>query len=208
MDNGFEYDPETHTYWLNGKPIVSVTEALGAVNVPVSRRHMRGYLERGRRVHRACHLLDENDLDWNTVREGEAGYVLAWEKWKEQTEVEFTAIEEKFYKKLIGGFTYAGRPDRVGILIGAGLYAHDKRKYETIIDLKTGDFSAPLPSVALQLAGYGYGLNSRKIYRRIAVQLRYNGKPKVFEYPMKEYRSDVQDFFAVLRTKVWQERCK
>lgn len=76
-----DFDEAAHVYRVGGEEYLSVTTILSRVGFVdfsyIPEKIRTRALERGRRVHRAAHLLGEGDLDWATVDEGDKGRVEA-----------------------------------------------------------------------------------------------------------------------------------
>jgi hypothetical protein len=118
-----EFDEEKHLYTLDGRRLVSVTEALGLVDD--RRKTDPWYLQRGRLVHLACEYYDKNQLDESTVDIQIRPYIDAYVKFRKDTDFEPIHIEHPLYHP---SYFYAGKPDRIGPLYDA----------HVIIDLKSG----------------------------------------------------------------------
>ena len=186
------FDEVAHAYFLDGKQLPSVTQLLKLVvsfdNIPEDvLEHKR---QIGVAVHKACELLDEDDLDEDSLSPSLIKYVDAYKLFKRQNKVEILLNEQKMCHKTLG---YAGTVDRVGII------NNDSKR--TIIDLKT---SASLSDwVGLQLAGYSMALSSHtgEQYKRCALQLRPDGTYRYREYidPM-----DLPVFHSLLNVCKWR----
>jgi len=182
-------DEATHTYTVEGREVISVTQALDRCGL-LWRSEDEGPRERGRRVHEACHYFDEQDLDWSTVLAEDEPYVRAWESCRKQFHLEILAVEKKLYDPLRH---YAGKPDVVGKVDGLN----------AVLDRKAGQVQA---AAALQVAGYGNLAWPGSVVWRAAVQLKPDGKFSLHIYPMEEYLSDLHDFYSCLRVAAWKER--
>ena len=118
----FQFDEEKHLYTLDGRRLISVTQALAVVD---SRYKDPWYLLRGQYVHKATELYDRDELDESSVDPMIAGFLESYIKFRMNTDFEPKLIEQKFYHPQ---YFYAGRFDRQGPLNGAS----------AIIDLKSG----------------------------------------------------------------------
>lgn len=192
MIDELQFDEATHTYTLNGRTLLSVTQVLKAAGLTeyldrIPPDVLEKARQRGVAVHAACQFLDEGDLDWNTVHPSIIGYVHAWEKFKTDTGIVFTEIEKRRYHPL---YLFAGTPDRVGILNGR----------PCIPDIKT--YEAPEWG-GIQTAGYEIMLRSKEIplYDRYAVHLKDDGKYKITQYKDSE---DGKMFMACLAVAQWK----
>jgi len=132
------YDPNKHEYRLNGQLVPSVTTILkagGWINTTFFTEASR---RRGEIVHQATALLDQQRLDWLSIPEECRGYVLNYEKARDQLKLGIRKIECIVHK----GKLWIGTEDRE---------ATWGRQF-TVVELKTG---APTLADKLQLAGYG-----------------------------------------------------
>jgi len=136
MPNELQFDPDTHTYTINGRRLISVTQALAIAD---DRRMVDPYyLERGRILHKACEYLDRDELDLETLDDQIRPYFLAYVKFQEDTGFKPDLIELRLSHLT---YLYAGTIDRIGDLNGN----------HVLIDLKSG---APAKADPLQLAAY------------------------------------------------------
>lgn len=189
------FDEVAHAYSLNGKTLPSVTQLLKLVTAGMFDNIPEDVLEHKRQigvaVHKACELLDQDDLDEESLSPVLVGYVDAYKRFKTETNFEVILNERKIIHKSLN---YAGTLDRMGIL----------NKKKVIVDLKT---SAVLSDwVGLQLAGYGMALTSHtnEQYKRCALQLKPDGT-----YRFKEYSDslDLPTFQSIVTVYNWQKKC-
>jgi len=118
----FEFDEEKHLYTLDGRRLISVTEALSLVD---ERRKDPYYLLRGKYVHKATELYDKNELDESTIDPEIRSYLDAYVKFRMDTGFEPIHVECPLYHP---SYFYAGKPDRIGALYDA----------HVLLDLKSG----------------------------------------------------------------------
>jgi hypothetical protein len=191
-----EFEPTTHTYWINGQPVPSVTELLddcgltpdySLVPQPVL-QHAR---QRGIHVDQCIELLDADDLDWRTVHPEAMPYLEGWLAFREHEGFTPLANQLPLFHPTWG---YAGTADSCGLLPGGR---------PVILERKT---TAKMAStVALQVAGYaleglwyappGGGVLSPVPWERpvrLGVQLRRDGTYQLFPY------EDPDDYAAFL----------
>ncbi len=135
----FTFDEVTHTYCLGGKKLPSVTQILDTVGLISSFAKSETAALRGSLVHKACHYLAEGKLDWASVDARILGYVLAYQKFLDETRFEPEILECSQYHR---DYLYAGTPDAVGKHIKMGRYLYD---------IKTG---SPAKYHGLQTAAY------------------------------------------------------
>ena len=195
------YDPETHTYRIDGVAVPSVTQIVdvitaserNAINPAVLAQAAR----RGTLVHEYTESIDYGiPLDEIEVEPALAGYVQAWLRFKRDWLFTPLHIEKPLYGE-VGG--YAGRIDRIGTIAG----------HLGIVDVKTTSSFDRLAKIALacQLQGY-YGLCLENLMPPIdflrGVQLKNNGTYTVHDRAKieKKYKfSSVQTFADALRIK-------
>ena len=144
------FDEPTHRYTYDGKDLVSVTEALRRAGFVDSRWYTPEARDRGRKVHAACHYLDEGDLYWPDVDPRIEGYVRAHERFRSESAFEVIAAELRVAHPL---YLFGGTLDLIGRLNGR----------LTLIDRKTG---RPEPWAALQTSGYSLTIKEPLIDRR------------------------------------------
>lgn len=154
------FDEQAHVYKWNDQVVPSVTQILKHRGFIDDRWFTEESRQRGTSVHVACHYLDEEDLDWETVDPKIIPYIDAYKKFKEDTGFIPIKIEEMLFNKHC---FYAGTLDRVGLI------TIPKQK-EVLIDFKTGSVES---WVGLQLAGYNLCLKQR--LPRYALQLKNDG---------------------------------
>ena len=185
-------DEKSHTYKVDGRQLVSVTETLEKCGLRTDFSKSQEALERGRCVHLACQYYDEGRLDAKSVDRADIDYVRAWIFFREQTNFKIKEIEMPVVSL---GHGYAGKPDRIG--------RFPRQPYDTMLEIKTG----VVPAVAaLQLAAYGNARTKGKKFGRVTVQLLPNGKYKLWHYSIRDYKRDVWDFFSALRIAEWRQR--
>jgi hypothetical protein len=183
------FDEATHKYALRGLAIPGMTEVLQANGIIDYSRVSQSVIEyaqnRGRAVHKATELFDKGTLDWATVDPAIVGYVLAWDKFCEEYNVEHVQIEYKVYSELL---RCAGIIDRLSFV----------RQKFTLLDIKSGDYK---DSGALQTAGYDLMAQERgkTTEQRMIVKLNSDG---TYHLAPSDYfkRSDYEDVQALIRT--------
>lgn len=125
----FSFDPGPHIYRLGRKVIPGITDIIrlaGAMRIsPGSDLETPIYMQRGTAVHRATELYDKDILDWSTVSDEIYGYVLAWTKFREETNFRPVQIETPLFHP---GYFFAGTPDRGGFFGKKG----------AVVEIKTG----------------------------------------------------------------------
>lgn len=204
---------EGHKYLLDGKPVVSNTQLLGAEGLIDTTFYTVEGRERGSRVHAACWFIDEGDLDWKTVAEEERGYVKAFERFKRECEwaTDFNELA------VWGNSIFGTRLD----LLGVGVFQVNGEftRRRAVIDIKTGSVPA---WVELQLAGQFLAVTERiqasdepwtehlEYFNghpypelRFALQLKKDGK-----YYLKEYTDPgaMDVFTGLIKTYHWKAK--
>lgn len=190
------FDATAHLYKWNGEPVPSVTQVLASAGLGFdagaltrSARTCAEYKrDLGTHVHRATELDDKGILDEATVDPDALPYLAAWRRFKTVHGIQgaFQAIEWQGYSEAL---QYAGTIDRV-FHIG---------KYDTVLDIKTGD---PHKSHGPQLAAYAHIWTGAKP-NRLAVYLRAD---ETFEIKTFTAGSDWQVFRAALAIHNYKAR--
>jgi hypothetical protein len=181
------FDEAAHRYYLNGRPLPSVTQVLGdLLNYGFLDEQDRArYLERGRLVHAATADDDAGVLDETTVPLDIRGYVLGWRAFRADYDFRPDRIEQQVCNEKFG---YAGTLDRTGVLRGGGL---------AIIDIKSGAMPASAP---YQLAAYAGALPAPRRFRRLCVELHADAGYRVIGFATRDYQHDFDTFLAALET--------
>jgi len=184
MTPEFLFDPETHTYTLNGRVLPHVTEIVNGV-VPRSWYADEWYLNRGRQTHKAIALLLRDNLDRDSLDPEIRGYVAAAER----------ACREQNWKQLL-----VEQP-----------LAHDRLLYAGTLDLLTTDGTLAdwkatnEPQTEIQVGGYLElcQRNGIKVARCTAVELHQDGTYKLEHYTPWRSR---QLFLAFLSVYGWKQK--
>jgi hypothetical protein len=189
------FDAEKHEYRLGRQILPSVTQVLNSVGITDFEKlervgvDMETARERGSTVHLITQLHDEGTLDPETVDPELAGYLEAWSKFREISDVTF---DEDGIERMVcsADYRYAGTVDRVG---------HNVLGKRIVIDIKTG---TPLAATGLQLAAYEHTLGEDRAMARIGVYLRKDG---TFTTEIYDDPSDWPTFLYALFTHHWKE---
>lgn len=194
----FKFDEATHTYTIDGVRVPSVTQVLKPLYSfnGISPAVLNAKAALGTAVHRACELLDKDDLDEESD-EGRAalaplaGYLDAYKAFKRDKRLVILANEKRLFHPV---HRYAGQIDRS--------YAFDGDVWD--VDLKSTVAMSPV--VGLQTAAYTDMLRANgrtQPARRGALQLFPDGKYKLHEF------ADPQDFpvfLSLLTAQRFKER--
>jgi len=113
MTDHLTFKPEGHIYKIGERRIVSVTQILKAVgysdfSAPWFTDEARN---RGINLHTCCALVDEDDLDRDSVDDSIRPEVEAYAEWKEKTGFMANLVEKPLYSLPDGS---AGTPDVFG----------------------------------------------------------------------------------------------
>lgn len=192
------FDEGTHTYRLDGVVIPGVTSILKPLydfnGVP--REVLEAKAALGTSVHRACELLDKDDLDEES-EEGRAGlapiagYLAGYKKFLADKRPVVLENETRLHHPM---HRYAGTIDR--------RYVIDSDVWD--VDLKSTVNMSPV--VGLQTAAYTemFKANGRKERaRRGALQLFPEGRYKLHEFADP---ADFSVFLSLLNVKRFKER--
>lgn len=189
----FTFDPEAHVYRIDGAPVPSVTKIIGAI---VPRRFNPGdwYLERGRAIHHAIHLMAKGTLDWNSVDPRILPRVQAVQKFLAETEFQIAESEIALFSYRM---RYAGTVD--AILTG------DSGSHAILTDFK----SSLEPQVELQLGAYSLLMEEcrgRKIRTALALELKDNGNYNCRWVQAPDIRRAENVFKAMLSSYGWLQK--
>jgi hypothetical protein len=193
-----QFDRATHTYTLDGVKVPSVSQILKPLysfdGIPLSVLNAKAAL--GTRIHRACELLDNDDLDEESdagraALEPIAGYLAAYKNFKRDKRLVILANEQLLHHPV---HRYAGQIDRS--------YAFDGSVWD--VDLKSTVSMSPI--VGLQTAAYSEMLKAGgrlQTAKRGALQLFPDGKYKLHEFTDP---GDFAVFISLLTVKRFKER--
>lgn len=185
------FDESEHKYFLGGEEIPGVTRILALAGLSSRFNIDEEAALRGRYVHQACSLLDdEAGLDWETLDDVLVPYVAAYQKFKEQYPHKVIEGEKIVYSDI---YRFAGRLDRVIEVNG----------HLELYDIASGGLDAVK---ALQTAAYQIcfeEITGKKIAKRFGLQLRNNGQPNMIPYNEK---TDKGVFLGALGCVNWKLR--
>ena len=180
-----------HVYQQDGVIIPSVSQCLelaGLSDVSMIPAHI---LERasaiGTAVHQACEFLDQDDLELDSLDPTIVGYVVGYQKFREEHEFIPELVEHRIIAEL-GGMKYGMCVDRVGRFKAA--------KTAILLDIKTS--SKPQPHWAIQTAAYAAGLGLE--CERKVVHVSKDGNYKLLD----QTEDDLVVWAAVLQIAHWR----
>jgi hypothetical protein len=156
------FDAATHTYRDDLGVVPGVTQVLRPLvdfsRIP--RDVLAAKADLGTRVHLACELDDDDDLDEASVQDDVAPYLTAYRRFRAEARPVVLASEQRVFS---AAHRYAGTLDRVLHLDGAHI----------LVDLKTC-ITTP-SSAGPQTAAYLHALADPTVTRRAALRLRSDG---------------------------------
>lgn len=177
------YNDEEHKYFINDRPVISVTNVLREASVYDYGFSDGMAMDRGTAVHTMTELFDKGALDVDKLDNPVLPYFEGYLAFLEDHKPVMISIEE-----LVGNlvYWYAGRLDRRLIL-------HD---HEVLLDIKTGQ---PAAWHGLQTSAYAKCIG--RPLRRAALYLSDKGTYKLeyFDHP-----DDWDVFRAALTLVMWK----
>lgn len=108
-----QFVPDTHTYRYKGKVVPSVTQILSLIDNSIDFYNQEG-AERGTYVHRRCHELDENRLDYQYLENNYPEilpYIYAYTDFLYHYKLSTEAVENELFL-FHPVFQYAGTLDK------------------------------------------------------------------------------------------------
>lgn len=194
------FDESSHSYHLNGVKLPGVTSVLSVIGgydgIPAKILEIAA--ARGQAVHRATELEDLGTLDYASLDDEVSGYLVGYQRFKDEMRPEFIGIEQPCYHKQLH---YAGTADRELIL-------HGKRNAKlACLDLKT--CLQMMPTTGPQTAAYTEAINSHRPNKADHIRERYGlklGRDGTFELVPYTSPSDWQEFLACLRVTRFRQQ--
>lgn len=182
-----------HVYEIDGQPVPSVTQVLALAGLDELAHVPRRYLARaaaiGTAVHQACEFLDEDDLDLESLDPAIAGYVLGYQRFKEEHSFAPINVERRgvAVDPEPGGLSFGFCLDRIGVLDGQ----------EVLIDIKTA--TKRQASWAVQTAAYAEAVEFEGL--RVAVHIAKDGTYRLIQH---EDAGDFPVWHAALSLAHWR----
>lgn len=178
------FNEDTHSYTTpEGRPLVSVTQALVSASIIDTRWFDEQSAWRGSVIHKCCELWDLGKLKESSVDPAALGYLDSWREWCHRTGFKPKRVEQPTYHPQ---YYYAGTPDA------------DNDEWD--VDRKTG---ACADWHALQLALYSNFHPNARARRRIVVRLQANGKPITVEHT-KDYALNLSVGLSAVNVARWK----
>lgn len=200
----FKFNPETHTYTLNGERLAGVSSILRYAGFNDMSMIRQDVLERaqefGNAIHLACEYLDKETLDEEKLDPNLIPYLQGWKKFKKEYQVKIIDIEKIVYSEK---WKCAGCLDRVVDM------KWKNNNIVALLDIKST--TTMNPAIALQSAAYKLMWNEMMwekeeqegdyIQQRLGVQLIPNDY-KIVPYDDK---TDERVFLACLQIRNWKK---
>lgn len=187
------FDADTHTYWMGGARLPSVTEVLKPLygDLRFVDQDLLDYKsELGRAVHRAVELHVLDGLDYSTLDDQVASYFAQYLKFESDTGFKATASEQIVHHTM----GYAGTLDLAG----------NMGTIHAVIDIKTT--AALSKAVALQLAAYKAAYIERDfkgpLVKRFALRLTPDSY-HLHPYSPARDSADFAAFMGFLKVHQW-----
>lgn len=189
-----EFVEEGHVYTWKGSRVPSVTTIID--DIADTMKHVRKDVlklaqDRGTYVHRMCERIDNGQATPDQCDVRFAGYVKAWENFKETCQVKIISNETRVFSK---SYCFAGQIDRTLSMVPP----KKRSRSEWILDIKTGP---PSKSHEPQLGAYHLALKEytgKNIPRMACIHLKPDGS-----WSMKAYDKRAQIIFLSILS-VWK----
>jgi hypothetical protein len=179
-----EFDEETHTFKLDGKPIPSVTTVINGIlgNNPFWTDAGR---DSGTATHRAIQFYSEGDLDYDSLDEATKPRFGAYVKFCNDMQFKPDITEQPMARR---NPFYAGIPDQIQL-------------GRVVVDFKNGGHD---PRHGIQIAAYAQFLSNPYIHERWVVWLKEDGKYDLKVYPKTSFGADWAIFQNMLNIFNWK----
>jgi len=175
----FRFDPETHTYYGDDKPMPSVTQVLKSTGCMAGYRGTAAR-DRGTRIHEATEIFDA--LGIYPDEEELIPYIKAWAKFIEDSKAIVLQSEKSVYHESLW---YAGTLDRVMLI--------DHKR--AIVDIKSGTAA---DWHRIQLGGYNLALDQRAEIG-VDVYLKSSGRPTIRMFSEDHLKAAEEQFKLIRR---------
>lgn len=182
----FTFDPESHTYRLDGRVLPSVTQvldewrvitfgrdeffvsSLSEAVIPADKMNQAAAF--GTAIHHGAKLIMTGEIDWNTVDEALIPPLMEFMRWMDDYKVKPLHIEEPMYSVKHG---VAGTPDFIGEIKGF--------RHRCLVDFKTGAHALVAPQVYAYEMIYREQYKYRKPIIKHVLYLPKDGSPYQFK---------------------------
>jgi hypothetical protein len=170
IDDRLEFDEGIHLFQLDGRPVPSITQCLVSAGLIDTQWFTDYCRDRGSAIHKACHYMDENDLDPDFLDSSLVGFLDAWMLFCQQHNCQWTDIETPVYSVPL---QIAGIPDRIGVVDGL----------PSIVEIKSGLI---YPVHGVQLALQARMARPVDLLNRYSVRLKENGNYELHEFKSRD----------------------
>jgi hypothetical protein len=189
---GLTFDEASHTYRVDGRRWPSVTQVLDRYSglEHVDAEVLRRAAEFGTHVHAACHLYNEERLDWDRLDPALLGHVRGWQRFLEETGAVVLSSECKVLSRRHG---FCGTLDARAVW--------GRERGARLIDIKSTN-GLPI-TTGPQTAGYleaWHEMTGERMRYRYCCHLTGNGEYRL--HPLKDPR-DWERFKAALVVHQW-----
>jgi len=156
------FNPKDHTYELNERKVVSVTNAINSI-FPKRPWFNDYYADKGTALHLACHYYVKGILDESTIDNRIQSKFDGFKKFLSDFTLLKKSIQETEYKVFNKHYNFAGTIDLIIEKFNTPNF--------TLADIK----SSYDPIVLIQLAGYYLCIKEYKIDQAVVIILNDNG---------------------------------
>lgn len=187
-----EFDEAAHVYRFGGQVVPGVTSILQPLVdfSKVPRDVLEAKRDLGQRVHLACQLDDEHDLDEDSVETDVAPYLSAWRRFLRETGARVLENEQRVFHRAL---RYAGTLDNI-LQLNGKIWLADKKT----------SIAAPM-SVGPQTAAYVAAFGMKTVTHRASVQLRPDG---TYQFVPLTGQDDYAVFLSCLTIHKFKESMK
>jgi hypothetical protein len=170
-DPSFNFVSDPHEYHMKGQRLWSPSGTFLQIRYVDDRYYTEESRYRGQYVHRATHLIDEQDIVWNDIAPEYLAYIEAYCEFKEVWRFKPRMREIPIYHP---DYSYGVTPDGEGIILDGDA---------AIVELKTGTMPwwTAIQTAAQEMAVAAWD-NPKNFRRRFGVELKKNGKFRVKEF--------------------------
>lgn len=202
-----EYDDLTHSYYVDGALVPSITQTLTEIGAIDKDYFTEEHARRGTLVHAYTEWWDKGASSYGkplrlerasgeTEHEHDvaAQYAAQWIKLREEIpfEIEDGGIEEKVFDPI---HRYAGRLDR-RVTMNAPCVSR------ALIEIKTNKSGYVPKWTGLQLAAQGHAKEPGELFRRFAFVLTLE-RYVIHEFKIEDYIQDRDTFLSMVNSVIW-----
>jgi len=188
MDYIGEFNSDTHTYYIDGQQVRSVTQILRQAGLSGGFGPAHYAKLRGNAVHAVCEADDAARQDLRRVPREWRAYLSAWRDYRAIAGFEPTESERKVFCL---DPLYAGTLDRVGTRRGS--------QWPIVLDIKTAYTGSPADHVKYQTVAYAHAYRPGQLFERIAVTLRPDGTFGVRVWGVDTFTQDLARWLQIVK---------